>query len=104
MSRETLLGVVEVATFRPFSSREKALPEDVLPVVAAELRSTAAATFARKSFSARTQEQAQRLGVQTQELLTQKNELITKGQQLQQATVKRWLRKPPRRRAPSWPT
>ena len=37
MSSDTLLGVVEIATFRPFDSRQQALLAEVMPLVAMTL-------------------------------------------------------------------
>jgi two-component system sensor histidine kinase/response regulator len=88
LSRGALLGVLEVATFRPFNSQEKALLEELLPVVAMSLE-ILQRNLRTQELLAQTQEQARSLEEQTEELtqsqeelLAQKEELITQQQEL----------------------
>ncbi len=67
LSRETLLSVLEVASFRAFSSREKALLEELLPVVALSLE-VLQRNLRTQELLAQTQEQARQLEEQTEEL------------------------------------
>ena len=88
VSKDTLLGVLEVATFRAFDSREKALLEDLLPVVGMSLE-ILERNLRTQELLAQTQEQARQLEEQTEELtqsqeelLTQQRELMTQREQL----------------------
>jgi signal transduction histidine kinase/CheY-like chemotaxis protein len=92
--QETLLGVIELATFRPFASREKALLAELLPVVALSLE-VLQRSLRTQQLLTQTQEQARELEesqeellAQKEELLAQKGELTIKGEELQRAMVK----------------
>ncbi len=88
LSTGALLGVLEVATFRAFSSREQSLLEELLPVVAMSLE-VLQRNLGTQELLAQTQEQARQLEEQTEELtqsqeelLAQKEELLTQQREL----------------------
>ena len=88
LSKDTLLGVLEIATFRAFSAREQALLEELLPVVAMSLEMLQR-NLRTQELLAQTQEQARQLEEQTEELtqsqeelLAQKEELLTQQREL----------------------
>jgi two-component system sensor histidine kinase/response regulator len=88
MSRDTLLGLVELATFRAFSSKEQALLDELLPVTAMSLE-VLQRNLSTQELLSQTQEQARQLEEQTEELtqsqeelLTQKSELMSQREQL----------------------
>jgi signal transduction histidine kinase/CheY-like chemotaxis protein len=94
LTQKTLLGVIELATFRPFASREKALLAELLPVVALSLE-VLQRSLRTQQLLTQTQEQARELEesqeellAQKEELLAQKGELTVKGEELQRAMVK----------------
>jgi len=66
VSTGALLGVLEVATFRAFSGRERALLEELLPVVAMSLE-VLQRNLHTQELLAQTQEQARQLEEQTEE-------------------------------------
>jgi len=87
-SRDALLGVLEIASFRAFGSQEKALLEELLPVVAMSLE-VLQRNLRTQELLTQTQEQARTLEEQTEELtqsqeelLAQKEELLTQQQDL----------------------
>jgi two-component system sensor histidine kinase/response regulator len=87
-SKETLLGVLELATFRAFDSREKNLLEELLPVVTMSLE-VLQRNLRTQELLGQTQEQARQLEEQTEELtqsqeelLAQKEELLSQKQEL----------------------
>ena len=79
--KETLLGVLEVATFRAFSPREQALLDELLPVVAMSLE-VLQRNLRTQELLSQTQEQARQLEKQTEALLTQQGELTAQREQL----------------------
>lgn len=94
VSQDTLLGVLEIASFRGFQPNEKALLEELLPVVAMSLE-ILARNLRTQELLGQTQEQARLLEEQTdeltqsqQELMAQKEELIVQQQELAVAKEK----------------
>ncbi|MFN0068188.1 MAG: response regulator [Limisphaerales bacterium] len=94
VSKDVLLGVAEVATFRAFSPREQALLDDLLPVVAMSLE-VLQRNLRTQELLAQTQEQARLLEEHTgelmqsqEELLAQKAELETQQKELAEAKQK----------------
>jgi signal transduction histidine kinase/DNA-binding response OmpR family regulator/HPt (histidine-containing phosphotransfer) domain-containing protein/CHASE3 domain sensor protein len=71
MSGDKLLGVLEVASFRPPSAREKALVDELLPVVAMSLE-VLQRNLRTEELLGQTQEQARQLETQAAELVTAK--------------------------------
>jgi len=69
-----LLGVLEIATFRDFSSQEKALLAELLPVVSMSLE-VLQRNLSTQELLSRTQEQASRLEEQTEQLTLQREQL-----------------------------
>ena len=94
VSREALLGVLEVASFRAFHPGEHALIEELLPVVAMSLEILTRNLRTRELLD-QTQEQARELEQQTEmltqsqeELIAQKEALIAQQQELAEAKDK----------------
>ncbi len=87
LSHDTLLGVLEVASFRTFNPNEKVLFEELLPVVAMSLE-ILARNLRTQELLGQTQEQARQLEEKTDELLAQKEELIVQQQELAAAKAK----------------
>ncbi|MCZ7640780.1 MAG: response regulator [Verrucomicrobia bacterium] len=88
LSQDTLLGVIEIGTFREFTPREQALLEEVRPTVAMSLE-VLQRSLRTQELLAQTQEQARQLEEQTEELtrsqeelLAQKEELLTQQREL----------------------
>ena len=88
LSQDTLLGVLEIAGFRAFSSQEKTLLAELLPVVALSFE-VLQRNLRTQELLAQTQEQARTLEEQTEELtqsqeelLAQKEELLTQQREL----------------------
>jgi signal transduction histidine kinase/DNA-binding response OmpR family regulator/CHASE3 domain sensor protein len=71
LSQDALLGVLEFASFRAFDPREKALLDDVLPVVAMSME-ILQRNLRTQDLLAQTQEQAHTLEMQQQELAAAK--------------------------------
>ena len=82
VSREEVLAVLELATFRPLRPREAALLEELLPVVASSLEILRRNLKTRELLE-RTQEQARELEKQTMALSESQEELVA-----QQASLK----------------
>jgi two-component system, sensor histidine kinase and response regulator len=80
-SLNTLVGVLEIATFHFFGGREKTLLEELLPVVAMSLE-VLQRNLRTQELLGETQEQARQLEEQTEELVAQKEELLTQQQEL----------------------
>jgi two-component system, sensor histidine kinase and response regulator len=80
-STGSLLGVLEVATFRAFSAREQALLTELLPVVAMSLE-VLQRNLATQELLAQTQEQARQLEEQTEELTQSQEELLAQKEEL----------------------
>jgi two-component system sensor histidine kinase/response regulator len=81
LSKDTLLGVVEIATFRAFHSQEKMLLDELLPVVAMSLE-VLQRNLRTQELLAKTQEQARQLEEQTEELTQSQEELLTQQGEL----------------------
>jgi signal transduction histidine kinase/DNA-binding response OmpR family regulator/HPt (histidine-containing phosphotransfer) domain-containing protein/HAMP domain-containing protein len=71
LSQNTLLGAVEIASFRAFNSKEQALLDELLPVVALSL-DVLKRNLRTQELLARTQEQARRLTAQEKEIIAAK--------------------------------
>jgi signal transduction histidine kinase/CheY-like chemotaxis protein len=69
LSKDALLAVLEVATFRPFTTREQSLLDEVLPVVALSLE-VLQHNLHTQQLLGQTQAQARQLEAQAEELLT----------------------------------
>jgi two-component system, sensor histidine kinase and response regulator len=89
-SQDALLGVLEVASFRPFNTREQALLDELLPVTGMSL-DILQRNLRTQELLERTQEQARELEKQTDELrhsqgqlLAQKDELLAQQEELMQ--------------------
>jgi signal transduction histidine kinase/HAMP domain-containing protein len=65
MTRDTLLGVIEFSSFRAFNANEKALFEELLPLVAMSLE-ILSHNIATREMLVQTQEQARQLEVQNE--------------------------------------
>ena len=77
----TVLGVLELAAFRPPNSRERALLEELLPVIALSLE-VLQRNLATQELLAQTQEQARQLEEQTEELTQSQEELLAQKEEL----------------------
>jgi nitrogen fixation negative regulator NifL len=80
-SRDTLLGVLEVASFRAFGSREQALLDELLPVAAMSLE-VLQRNLRTQELLSQTQEQARQLEEQTEELTQSQEELLAQKSEL----------------------
>ncbi|MBM3733196.1 MAG: response regulator [Acidimicrobiia bacterium] len=94
MSQEVLLGVIELANFRPHTAAEKALLEELIPQVALTIEILSRNLRTRELLD-QSQELARQLEEQTdelkqseQELITQKDELVAQQRDLQTARAK----------------
>jgi len=81
LSGDTLLGVLEIASFRAFNAQEKVLIEELLPVVAMSLE-ILQSNLGTQELLAQTQEQARQLEEQTEELTQSQEELLTQQREL----------------------
>ena len=88
LSQDALLGVLEVASFRAFTTREQTLLDELLPVMAMSL-DILGRNLRTQQLLDRTQEQAQQLERQTEELqrsqdllVAQKDELLVQQEEL----------------------
>ncbi len=81
VSTEALLGVVEIASFRAWTAREKALLDELLPVAALSLE-VLQRNLRTQELLAETQEQARRLEEQTAELTQSQDELLAQQEEL----------------------
>src|ERR1043166_3482642 len=81
LSKDTLLGVIELATFRAFKAQEQALLEELLPVVALSLE-VLQRNLRTQELLAQTQEQARQLEEQTEELTQSQEELLAQKEEL----------------------
>jgi two-component system, sensor histidine kinase and response regulator len=79
--KDTLLGVLEVATFHAFNSREQALLAELLPVMAMSLE-VLQRNLRTQELLAQTQEQARQLEEQTEELTQSQEELLAQKEEL----------------------
>jgi len=80
-SKDTLLGVLEVATFHPFHAQEKALLDELLPVAAMSLE-VLQRNLRTQELLGQTQEQARQLEEQTEELTQSQEELLAQKEEL----------------------
>ena len=85
LSGDMLVGVLEVASFRAFQSGEKALIEELLPVVALSLE-VLTRNLKTKELLDRTQEQAAELETQKEELIVQQRDLAVARDKAEEAT------------------
>ncbi len=81
VSRDAVLGVLEIASFRAFNENEKALLEELMPVVAMSLE-ILSRNIATQELLAQTQEQARQLEEQTEELTQSQEELMSQKEEL----------------------
>jgi PAS domain S-box-containing protein len=81
LAQEAMLAVIEIATFRPFASRERALLDELLPVVALSLE-VLRRSLRTEQLLGQSREQARQLEEQTEELQAQKEELIVQQEEL----------------------
>ncbi len=79
--RDTLLGVVEIATFRARAGRQTALIEELLPVAAMSLE-VLQRNLRTQELLAQTQEQARQLEEQTEELTQSQAALLSQREEL----------------------
>lgn len=84
LAKESLLGVLEIATFRPFSPRKRKLFDEVIPVVAMNLE-ILQRNLNTQDLLRQTQMQTHQLEVQREELLVQKKELQAQREQLSES-------------------
>jgi two-component system, sensor histidine kinase and response regulator len=84
MSGNMLLGVLEVASFQPLIAREKALLDELLPVVAMSLE-VLQRNLSTQELLVHTQAQARELAEQTEELTRAETELRKQSGELQRA-------------------
>ena len=81
LTEETLLGVLEIASFQAFNAQQKTLLEELLPVVAMSME-ILASNLETQELLSQTQEQSRQLEEQTEELLAQKDELLAQQSEL----------------------
>jgi PAS domain S-box-containing protein len=81
LSAGTLLGVLEMATFRAFNAQERTLIEELLPVVAMSLE-VLQRNLRTQELLSQTQEQARQLEEQTEELTQSQEELLAQKEEL----------------------
>jgi two-component system, sensor histidine kinase and response regulator len=81
LSKDNLLGVLELATFRSFNSQEQALLAELLPVVAMSLE-ILQRNLRTQELLGQTQEQARALEEQTEELTQSQEELLAQQREL----------------------
>ncbi len=84
ISSDTLLGVLEVASFRPLAAREQTLLDELLPVVAMSLE-VLQRNLSTQELLDHTQAQARELAEQTEELRRAETELREQSGELRQA-------------------
>ena len=95
ISQETLFGVLEVASFRPFNTQEVVLLEELLPVVGMSLE-ILQRNLHTTALLGQTQEQARQLEAQAEELVTakQKAEEATEMKSMFLANMSHEIRTP----------
>ena len=95
VSKDALLGVLEVASFRPFNTQEKSLLDELLPVVAMSLE-VLQRNLRTQELLGQTQEQAHQLEKQAKELVTakQKAEEATEMKSMFLANMSHEIRTP----------
>jgi PAS domain S-box-containing protein len=84
LAKDSLLGVLEIATFRPFGPRKQKLFDEVIPVVAMELE-ILQRNLHTQDLLHQTQQQAHQLEDQKEELLAQKEMLQGQREQLSES-------------------
>jgi PAS domain S-box-containing protein len=84
LAKDAVLGVLEIATFRPFGPRKQKLFDEVMPVVAMNLQ-ILQRNLRTQELLSRTQQQAHQLEDQKEELLAQKEELQAQREQLSES-------------------
>ena len=85
VSQDTLMGVLEIASFRPFGAREEALLAELLPMVAMSMEILARNLRTRELLT-RTQEQAHTLEEQRDALTQSQQELAVAKERAESAT------------------
>src|SRR5262245_36764263 len=83
LAKEALLGVLEIATFRPFGPRKHKLFDEVVPVVALQLE-ILQRNLHTQDLLDQTQQQAHQLKAQREELIAQQEELKTSEERLRE--------------------
>jgi len=81
LSKDTLLGVIEIATFRAFNAQERSLLDELLPVAAMSLE-VLQRNLRTQELLGQTQEQARQLEEQTEELTQSQEELLAQKEEL----------------------
>jgi two-component system, sensor histidine kinase and response regulator len=81
LSKDVLLGVIELATFRAFNSQEKALLDELLPVVTMSFE-VLQRNLRTQELLGQTQEQARQLEEQTEELTQSQKDLLAQKEEL----------------------
>jgi two-component system sensor histidine kinase/response regulator len=81
LCKENLLGVLEIASFRPFDSQQKILLDELLPVVAMSME-ILQSNLETQELLHQTQEQSRQLEEQTVELTQSEAELLTQKEEL----------------------
>ena len=80
-SKENLLGVLEIASFRAFDTRQKKLLDELLPVVGMSME-ILQSSIETQELLHQTQEQSRQLEEQTEELTQSQEELMTQKEEL----------------------
>jgi two-component system sensor histidine kinase/response regulator len=80
-SKENLLGVLEIASFRAFDNRQKTLLDELLPVVGMSME-ILQSNIETQELLHQTQEQSRQLEEQTEELQQSQEELLTQKEEL----------------------
>src|SRR5262249_47477203 len=83
LAKESLLGVLEIATFRPFGARKRKLFDEVMPVVAMSLE-ILQRNLHTQNLLGQTQQQALQLENQRGELVAQQGELKANEERLRE--------------------
>ena len=81
LSDETLLGVLEIASFHAFDAQQKTLLEELLPVVAMSME-ILQSSIETQELLTQTQEQSRQLEEQTEELTKSQEELLAQKEEL----------------------
>jgi PAS domain S-box-containing protein len=84
LAKDAVLGVLEIATFRPFGARKQKLFDEVMPVVAMNLE-ILQRNLHTQDLLGQTQQQARQLEHQREELLAQQKELHAQREQLSES-------------------
>jgi signal transduction histidine kinase/DNA-binding response OmpR family regulator/HPt (histidine-containing phosphotransfer) domain-containing protein/HAMP domain-containing protein len=85
LSQDKLLGAVEIASFRAFDSKEQALLDELLPVVALSLE-VLQRNLRTQELLTQTQEQARQLTAQQEQLKASEKEIIAAKEKAEEAT------------------